>query len=54
MFGDVDHRLIMLEKYGDEGTPTIRIMKFFGTGKDVEDKIVYTDKIIYNGVRRMW
>ena len=52
MFGDADYRLIMLEKRGDEGKPTIRIMKFFGIGNNVEDKMVYTDKIIYDGARR--
>ena len=52
MFGNADYRLIMLEKQGAEGKPTLRIMKFFGIGKNVEDKIVYTDKIIYDGNRR--
>ena len=46
MFGDADYRLIMLEQREDEGKPTIRIMKFFGIDNNVEDKIVYTDKIM--------
>lgn len=52
VFGNAGERLIMLEKKGEEGKPTMRIMKFFGIGKNVEDKIVYTDKIIYDSAPR--
>ena len=51
MLGHASSRPVMLKKHGDDGLPTITISKFQPSyGRHVDGRLVYTDKIIYDGI----